>query len=127
VCASFDDHTFFQNENLVCISNGAKAMSNNKSRPASHERRQAFLNHRFTVGIEAGCGLIKDENSGIREDGASNRNSLALSAGQLDAALANDRVETFLEFHRKFVDSSDLSGVQHIIVGRARTAEKRQS
>src|SRR6266481_4747654 len=48
---------------------------------------QDFL---FGVSVHAGKRVIKDQNSGIAEDGPCNRGALFLSAGKCNAALAGD-------------------------------------
>ena len=63
----------------------------NVVRPASsvgHRRLDQLL----ALGVEVAGGLVEDEDLRRCEDRAGDRQPLALAAGQLDAALADERV-----------------------------------
>ena len=98
--STFNDHAFFKNQNLVGPSNCTKAMGDDESGAACHQSRQPFLDHGFTFRIEAGGGLIKNENSRIGKNSAGDGYALALPSGQFDPPLTDDRVQALFDNRR---------------------------
>ena len=79
-------------------------------RCAHHQRAAAFhqalhglLDQHLAFAVQAGRGLIQDQDGRVREEGASDRHALALAAGQLHAALAHHRVIALGQAHDEVV------------------------
>ena|SRR5436309_2696125 len=122
--STFNDRSFFKNEDLVGFSNRTEAMGNNESRTARHQSCQTFLDQGFTLRIKAGGGLVKNENTGIGKNSAGNGHALALPSGQLDATLTYKRVQTLFQFRCELIDARDASRPNHFIVRRGRAPKK---
>jgi hypothetical protein len=59
----------------------------------AHEVRERFLDRGLDLRIEGRRRLVEQEDRGVLQDHARNGDALALSAGELDAALADEGVE----------------------------------
>ena len=90
--AAFDDAAGFDDQNLIGAADGGEAMRDDERGAAAHQVREAFLDHGFGFGIEAGGGFVENQDARIGEDGAGDGDALALAAGKFHAALADDGV-----------------------------------
>src|ERR1700688_5086262 len=79
---------------------------------------QTFLNEGFRFRIEAGGGFVQDEDSRISKNGARDGDALLLSAGEFDAALADDGVVLVFECFGKFIDARDAASGEDFGFGR---------
>ena len=79
---------------------------------------EALLDQRLGLRVEAGGGLVQDQDARIGEDRARDRDALALAARQLHAALADDRVVPFSKRFGELVHARDAAGLQHLLLGR---------
>ncbi|MNJ69368.1 hypothetical protein D3C77_657110 [compost metagenome] len=59
---------------------------------ALHHLIEAFLNGHFDFGVQRAGSLVKEQDRGVLEHHAGNRDALALAAGKLDATLAHQGV-----------------------------------
>jgi hypothetical protein len=105
--AALHDASSFHHENLVGAANGGETVRDDEGRAALHQVREAFLNHGLRFGIEAGGRFVEDQNARIGQDGARDRDSLPLAAGELDAALADDGVVLQLVLFGELVHARD--------------------
>ena len=92
-------------------------MGDDEGGAALHEVAEAVLDHRFGLGVERAGGLVEDEDARVGEDGAGDGEALALAAGELDAALADDGVVAFGEALGELVDAGDAAGLQELLLG----------
>ena len=83
----FDDAAVFDDADAVGFADGGEAVSDDDGGTALHEGIEGFLNLFFGLGIEAGGGLVEEEDGGVFQDGPGDGHALALSAGEFDAAL----------------------------------------
>src|ERR1700739_1362329 len=90
-------------------------MSNHKCRASLHEIREALLNQRLRFRIEARSRFIENQDSRIGENGASDGNALTLTAGKLDAPVADDGVVTLRKRFREFVHPRNAAGSLHLL------------
>src|SRR5215471_14127779 len=67
-------------------------MSDEHGRPALHQTFERSNPGLLRGGIEAGGGLVENQNWRVADQRPGNRNSLTLAAGQRSAPLADDRV-----------------------------------
>ena len=72
------------------------------------QRAESVANQRFTLAVQARRRFIENEDSWIGEHGARDGDALALTARQLHAALADDRVVALLESIDELVAVRDL-------------------
>ena len=73
------------------------------------QRAQAVLDQRLALAVEARRRLVEDQDSRVGEDRARDGDALPLSAGQLHAALADDRVVALLELLDELVAVRDAA------------------
>ena len=122
--AALQNSSIFDHQNLVGTANGGQPMGNDKRRPPLHQVGKALLDHSLRLGVEAGGSFVQNENAGIGQNGARNRDPLALPAGQFHAALADDGVVLQLKLFREFIDAGDGAGAEQFLFGRVRLGER---
>ena len=91
VCAFFDDFAIVDDQHLVGIADGAQAVGNDKTGAAFHQAQQRFLDARLGAGIDTAGGFIQNQNGRVSQDGARNRQQLALSLAQVAGAFREIR------------------------------------
>src|SRR5579871_5923088 len=89
VGAEFDDAAAMQDGDAVRIAHGGDAMRDKDGGAAVHDVAQVIENFVFRVGIDAGEGVVENQNFGIADQGAGNGGALLLASGEGDAALAD--------------------------------------
>ncbi len=87
-------------------------------------KAEAGLDHGFGLGVERTGGLVEDEDARVGEDGAGDGEALALAAGELDAALADDGVVPLGEALGELVDAGDAAGFHELLFGRVGAGEE---
>ena len=115
--AAFDDFAGFDDEDLIGAANGGEAVGDDEGGAAAHQVGEALLNQGFGFGIEAGGGFVEDQDARIGQNGAGDGDALALAAGKLDAALADDGVVLVGERFGEFVDAGDAAGGEDVLFG----------
>ena len=68
-------------------------MGDDQRRPVGRDVIQCFLDVALGFGVERRGGFVEDENRGVFQDGAGDRQTLSLPAGEQHAVLADQRVE----------------------------------
>ncbi len=66
-------------------------MRNGNHRAALHQTPQRLLDKMFGLTVEGGGRFVQDQDAGVLQDRPGDGDPLALTAGQLDALLADDR------------------------------------
>src|SRR5229473_5290407 len=92
-------------------------MRDHEGSTAFHQIRQPFLYERLGLRIQARSGFVQYENSRIGENSAGDRNALALSAGQLHAAFADDGIVLLRKILGEFVDARNAARPQDVLLG----------
>src|SRR3989449_10126730 len=77
----------------------------------------------LALRVEAGRGLVEDQDARIGEDRPRNRDPLALAAGELHAPLTHDGVVTLLEATPELVAVGDPRRLFDVLAGRVRPGE----
>ena len=90
--SSLHDVPVLHHEYLICASDGRKAMRNDKCSPAPHQIGEPILDQCFRFRIETRSSFVQNQNPRICQDGARNRDPLALAARELYSAFTDDRV-----------------------------------
>ena len=80
------------------MADGEKAVGDDETGAAFHETFQCFIGGPLALGVEGGGGFVEQEDAGIGQNGAGDGDALALAAGQLGAARADDGCEAFRNF-----------------------------
>ena len=115
--AALDDSPLLDDEDLVGAADGGETVGDDEGGAALHQLRQAGLDHGFRLGVERAGGFVEDEDARVGQNGAGDGKALALAAGELDAALADDGVVGFGEALGEFVDAGDAAGEQKVVFG----------
>ena len=97
VGAEFDDAAGVQDGDAVGVADGGDAVGNEDGGAAAHYVAQVVEDFVFGVGVDAGEGVVEDEDFGIANEGAGDGGALLLAAGEGDAAFADHGVVAFGE------------------------------
>src|SRR5439155_24386999 len=89
-------------------------------RTPATERTEAVLDFRLALRVQARGGFVQNQNARIRQDRTGDGDALALAAGELDAALAHDRVVLFLHGLDELVAVGDPGHPADLLQGRVR-------
>ena len=92
VRALLDNLAMIHYDNPVHPRDGRKPVCDDQNSFGLHHPNERVLDQRFNLAIKRACGLIQHQDWRIFQDGARQCNTLALPAGQFDAALAQMRV-----------------------------------
>ena len=91
-------------------------MGNGHGGARLHEPFERILHQTFALGVECRCGLVEDEDGRVLEDGTRNAHTLALSARQTSAAVADVGVVTVLALHNKLVGVGNACRLLHLLL-----------
>src|SRR6185503_15772452 len=103
VGAALDDAPALEHEDLVGRADGREAVRDHEGRAAAPQARERVLDVALALAVEARGGLVEDQDARLGQQRARDRDALALAAGELDAALADDRVVALLEAAHELV------------------------
>ena len=117
VGSAFYDLALFDDEDLIGAANGGETMGDDEGGAALHEEVEAVLDEGFGFGVEGAGGFVENEDAGVGEYGAGDGEALALAAGELDAALADDGVVALGETLGELVDAGDGAGFHELFFG----------
>ena len=90
---------------------------------AFHQVGETFLDGGLGFRIQAAGSLVQDQDARIGKNGTGDGDALALSAGELDAAFADDGVVLLLELFGKLIDAGDAAGGEDLLFGGGGTRE----
>src|SRR5882672_3951982 len=89
--AVLDDASVVEDQNAVELAHRRQTVGDDERRAAPHQRFHGVLDQGLRLAVETRGGFIQDQDRRIGQEGARNRDPLALAAGELDAALADQR------------------------------------
>src|ERR1019366_6728789 len=101
--AAIDGH------DAVSPAHGRQTVRDNEDGPALGDQRHVLLDDPLAFIVERACGFVKDQDTGIHHQGASDRDALALAARQARATLAQDGVVSVGELEDEFMRPGKLS------------------
>ncbi len=81
----------FQDQDLVGQAHGAQPLGDDKGGAPLHQPLQRQLDQPFGLGVDAGGGVVQDQDARVLEQGAGDGDALLLPAGEGDAPLADLR------------------------------------
>src|SRR3989442_8787096 len=99
-------------------------MGDDERRPPAPQRAQAVLDGRLALRVEAGRGLIEDQDPRIREDRPRDRHPLALTARELHSPLTYDGVVAPLEATHELVAMADARRLLDVLTALVRPGER---
>ena len=103
---------------------GAQALRDDEGGAARQQPAQGIVNQLLGVRIDAGGGVVEDQDARIHQNGPRNGDPLPLAAGQSYAALAHHGVVALVQAHHVVVDAGRLRRRVHVGVGGVRGAER---
>ncbi len=106
--------TFFDHQDLLRAPNRGQPMRDNERRAPLHQEAEPVLNHGLALRIEGAGRLIQNQNAGIGQDRPCDRQTLPLTAGELNPTLAHDRLIALSETLRELVYTRDTAGLQKL-------------
>src|ERR1700730_1620704 len=118
MCAPLYDLTLLDNENLISPTDSREPVGDHKCGSPLHEVGESLLNHGLRFRIETRCGFIENEDARLRQNGASNRNPLSLTARELHASFAYYGLILVGETLCKLVNAGDSTSTQDLLVTR---------
>ena len=81
---------------------------------------ECFLDRDLGLRVEVGGGLVEDHDARAGQQQPGDRESLALSAGEPVAPLADDRVEPVGQRAHEVTEACVVDRLPHLVVGRLR-------
>src|SRR5688500_9575769 len=87
VPAFFDDPPALEDQDPIGGADRAQAMGDHERGPSSQELRQGALQAAFGVAVDAGGGLVQDQDRGVAVESPREGDQLAFTAGKVAAAL----------------------------------------
>ena len=81
--------SIFEHHNLICTGNRAHPVSDDEDGFVFNKPGQSLLNGSFVLHIQAGGGLVQQDDGRILQEGTGDRNALTLAAGKGAAVLAD--------------------------------------
>ena len=90
--AHLDDPALVHEDDQVGVAHGGQAVGDDEGGAACAQAVDRFLDARLGLDVERAGRLVEHQDRRVLEDGAGDRDALALAARQLAAALADERV-----------------------------------
>src|SRR5208282_2829254 len=110
VGAQFHDASLVKDGDRVGVADGGNAVGDEDSRASAHDFAEMVEDLIFGVGVDAGEGIVEDENTRAAENRAGDGGALLLASGESNAALAHHGVVTFGETRDVLGDVSGFGG-----------------
>src|SRR5579872_1138205 len=118
----FDDPSPVDHIDDVSAQHGRQAVSHHQISAAEHQGYERFFDEPLGRRVERTRRLVEDQDAGILEQHACDGDALALAAGQLVAALADDRLQAVRQAYDQVMDVRGLAGGDQLVIGRIGTA-----
>ena len=123
VGAGGGDATLLHDQDLIGIADGGEAVGDDEGGASVDEVLEGELDEMLGFGIDRGGGIIQDEDAGIHEQDAGDGDALFLTAGEGDAALADQGVVALGALEDEFVRLGSFGGQDDLVIGGAGGAE----
>ena len=121
--ASLHDSPAVENDDLVGFPNRRETVRDRQRRTAARKVAQPVLDEPLRLVVERRGRFIEDEDRGIPQDRAGDRDPLLLAPREPEAARTDDGVETVWEALDESVDAGDAERTPQLGVRRARSGE----
>ena len=113
-----------EHEDLIRAADRRQPVRDHERRPPMAQGAQPILDLGFALGIETGGRFVEHENPRVGENRPRDGDALALAAGQLHAALADDGVVFLVELRDEFVTVRDARHFLDLLARRMRPRER---
>ncbi len=99
---------------------GGLPVRDQQRRAPGHDRAQRVVDLVLDAGVDGRGGVVQDQQSGVGEDGAGQRDALPLAAGEREALFADDRVVPLGERGDERVGLRGARGCPYLLLARLR-------
>jgi hypothetical protein len=120
--AGFDDAAVFHDDDAVGALHGRQAVRDDDGGAADHRRLQRALHQALGLGVERAGRFVEQQQRRIFQQGARDRDALALAAGQAHAALAQEGAVALRQALDEFVGGGQFRRGDDFLVAGAGTA-----
>ena len=108
--ALLDDPAVLEDDDHVGVSDRRETVGDDEGRPAGEEQAKGPLDPPLRPDVDARGRLVEDEDARVGEERTRERDELALTGGELGAALADRRVVAVLERRDELVGANGARG-----------------
>src|SRR6266567_2893435 len=116
--AAFNDAAAVEDQNQIGVLNGGKALRDDERRSPFAEAAHGLPDEPLGLRVHAGGCVVEDENARVHQEGAGDRQALALAAAQRNAAFANDGVVAVLQLGNELVGLGGAGATLDFFAGR---------
>ena len=89
-----------------------------------HQTFQGILHQSLALGVECRGGLVENQDGRVLQDGTGDAYSLALTARESSAAIADVRIKALLRLHDEVVGIGYLGGLLDLLLGGVVNAKR---
>src|SRR6266508_1279147 len=115
-----DDFAILNDNDLVCISDRRQAVSNDETGASFHQAQQSFLDARLGARVYAGGGFVEDEDARVRQDGAGDRQQLALSLAEVAGTLGKFGLVALWQLADEVIGVREFRGFDAFLIRRGK-------
>src|SRR5215212_4342229 len=109
--APLDYSSLIEDEYGVRRQHRAQTVGNYETCSADHHTAERLLDERFRLRIQVRRGFIQDQQPGILQNDASNREPLFFTAGKSIASFTHNRLEPFWQADDEVIDVGRAAGL----------------
>ena len=99
VRADLDDAALVHHDDAIGVQDGGQPVRDDHAGAAAHELPQRILDQVLALAVERAGGFVQDQDARVAQERARDGDALALPAGELGAALAEQRVVALGQLH----------------------------
>ena len=125
--ARLDDDAVDEHDRAVGELDGREALRRDEHRLAFERRPQPLDEPPLRERVDRGERIVEHDDARAGDERARERDALALAAGEIDAALADQRVVAVRQLLRERVDAGGLAGREHLVPVGVLPARRRFS
>ena len=122
--AALHDAPVLHHDNKVRPAQRAQTMGDDERRAAGDRSVECLENLVLRLAVDGRRRIIQQQNRRFQQDGAGNREALALTAGEGVPALAQDGVVAFRQAEDKIVRGRDARGLLNLRGRRLRVPKR---
>ena len=115
---ALDDAAVLHQQDQVRAADGGQPVRDHERRSPGEQRRHRRLDQLLALGVEVARRLVEDQDLRRRQDRPRDRQPLLLAAGELHAALADERLVAVRQLDDELVRVGAPGGVLDLGVGR---------
>lgn len=123
VRAAFDDRALVQHDDLVCVNDGRKPVRDDERRAVAGQIHQVAKDLPLGPRIQRRRRFIEDKEQRSFQSGPCDGHALPLTSGELQPALAHQRVVTLGQPHNEVVKVRETRSGLDLVLGCIEPAE----